>query len=140
MIVRYKSYMYPLIDLWYKKRGIKAPARESLSDMGFIADDRVAGWLYLTNSNIAFIEGIIADPDSVPSLRRASLEKVCATMVDTAISLGYTQILGITTSPTIEKLGVKLGFVPTDYKVLILKEKSLEDELEALEDTETELH
>lgn len=112
---------FPLIVSWYKKHKQRVPDPRALSNTGFIADERVAGWIFLTNSNIALIEGIISDPDSIPSLRRESLNKLIGFMIDFCIASGYTQIIGITKHPRIEFIGKKYGFktLPS-HKVLYL--------------------
>lgn len=106
---------------WYEKHKMTAPNKHLLSDLGYMVDGRVAGWLYVTNSGIAMIENIISDPDSVPSLRRESLDKLVGFMVDVALSLGYTTIVGLTKHPQIFKLGNKFGFQEMkEYKLMVL--------------------
>lgn len=129
-ITRYKSSHYKAIASWYKARNLQAPPRESLSDMGYIVDERVAGWLYLTNSNIALIEGVISNPFTVPSLRKQSLRKLAGLLVDSALTLGYTTINISTNHPTIEKLAKDMGFKEYNLKTFILNEE-LEDNDEA---------
>jgi hypothetical protein len=126
-IVKVNKYHMPQIDEWYAARGRKPPKSSTLSPLGFMADNRVAGWLYLTDSNVALIEGIIADPNTVPSLRRTSLRKLCGFLVDTALMLGYTNIIGMTEHPAIEEICKELGFNPTKLNVWVLSEKD-EDE------------
>lgn len=122
-IIRIKPTHYPLIASWYENRDSVMPAIGDLSDCGYIADGRVAGWLYFTNSNIAMIEGIISDPDTVPSLRRESVFKLVGFLSDTALALGYTTIIGITKHPGMEDVCERLGYKECDYKVLILSEE-----------------
>lgn len=94
---------------------------DCISDLGYIVDGRVAGWLYVTNSNCAMIEGIIADPNTVPSLRQQSLRKLCGFLVDTALMLGYTNIFGISKHPSMAKVSKELGFkMSNDFKVFTL--------------------
>jgi len=89
--------------------------------MGYMADGRVAAWLYLTNSGIAMIENVISDPHSVPSLRRQSLQKLIGFLVDTATALGYTTIIGVTKNKGILDISRKFGFKEMkDYKLVVL--------------------
>jgi hypothetical protein len=126
---RVTSKDFPLIVSWYKARQKHIPDPRALSDTVFIADNRVAAWLFLTNSNMAIIEGVISDPASIPSLRRESLNKLIGFMVDFAVELGYTQIIGITRHPQIEKLGKKYGFKQLQsHKVLYLNASDDKDE------------
>lgn len=118
---RVTSKDFPVIVHWYRQRKLTPPDPRALSDIGFIADGRAAGWLYLTNSNIAMIEGIISDPSSTPSLRGESLDKLIGFMIDFSLQLGYTQILGITKHPNMEKkVKSKFGFKKLPHTVLYL--------------------
>lgn len=119
----YKPRHYPIIAKWYTERGLPAPKMSTLSDTGFILDNRVAGWLYMTNSKLAMIEGIISNPQSIPSLRKTSLLRLCALLVDTALALGYTDIIGISEHPSVLEVGKKLGFKAKAYTLLSLKEE-----------------
>lgn len=134
LLRKYRKEDYKMICSWYEKRGSRAPSESTLSDLGWIADDRVAGWLYITNSNMAMIEGIVSDPDTVPSLRRESLEKLCAFMVDVSMSLGYTHIFGITRHPSIDRICQKLGFKSGDFKIWMLNESDEPEEYELVDE------
>lgn len=117
---RVASKDFPMIVQWYRQRNLTPPDPRALSDVGFIADGRVAGWLYLTNSNIAMIEGIISDPNSSSSLRRESIDKLVGFMIDFALQLGYTQILGVSKHMRIHDVGKKFGFKALPHTVLYL--------------------
>lgn len=117
---RVTSKDFPVIVHWYRKRQLTPPDPRALSDAGFIADGRVAGWLYLTNSNIAFIDGIISDPNTSASLRRESLSKLVGCLIDFAVHLGYTQVIGLTKHPGIQDLGKRYGFKKLPHTVIYL--------------------
>lgn len=120
-----------MIAGWYLDRDMTPPAPESLSDVGYIVEERVAGWLYLTNSNVAMIEGIISDPLSLPSFRRLATKRLCGTLVDMAVALGYTKVLAITSHPAVVELAETMGFEELDKRVFILNEEdSNNDEVE----------
>lgn len=111
----------PLLEKWHKDRGEAVPKRKDLPTTGYIADGRVAGWLYMTDSSLALIEGIISDPNTVPSLRKESLNKLVGFLIDLATSFGYTNILGLSKHPSILQLGQKYGFKEMkDYKFITL--------------------
>lgn len=119
-IVRITPDHYPLLRSWYAARGRTMPNEELLSDMGFIIDGRIAGWLYVTNSSMAMIEGVIADPSTVPSLRRQSLRKLCGFLIDTALMLGFTEVFGISRHPSMAKISKELGFKQAKFSVFTL--------------------
>jgi hypothetical protein len=123
MIRRYKDSDYGMIKKWAKSRGMLAPKAASLSTLGYICDERVAGWIYLTDSNIAFIDGVISNPDTVPSFRRMALKKLCGAMVEKAQQMGYTNIIATTKHPAIQKICEDMGFVTApDFKIYALRE------------------
>lgn len=126
-ITRIKAKDYPYIASWYKERGIRPPAWQDLSETGWIADNRVAGWLLCTNSSVAIIENIISKPNSVPSLRRESLHKLVGFMIDSALLLGYTNIVAASKHPKIDKLAKQFGFKETDLKFYMLNEGEQEE-------------
>lgn len=130
MIRRYNKSDYHLIASWYLKRGLPVPPKSMLPRTGFIVDDRVAGFLYLTDGNIALVDGLISDPDTIPAYRTQSLEKLCGLLIDTAVMYGYTNILAATTSPSVKSIAKKLSFKATDYELFLLKERSLEDDMD----------
>jgi len=117
---RVTSKDFPKIVLWYRKRGLTPPDPRALSDVGFIADGRAAAWLYITNSNMAMIEGVISDPESTPSLRKESLNKLIGFIIDFAVSLGYTQIIGVTKHPNMLELVKRYGFKTLPHTLVYL--------------------
>lgn len=121
MIHKYQKRDYKFIASWYEDRGLVAPERRMLSDLGFIVDNRVAGWLYLTNSNTAYIEWVISKPGTVPSLRRESLTRLIGLLVDTATMLGYDVIFGMSSHPSIGREAKKLGFVSQTHQIWLYK-------------------
>ena len=123
---------FHLIDQWHKKRKAKMPDPSNYSDLGFLVDGRVAGWLYITNSNIAMIEGIISDPDTVPSLRRQSVKKLMAILIETADHLGFKNVIGITEHPKMMETAQLFGFREAKgFKIMCLPLHNDEDEKNA---------
>lgn len=118
---------YELIVGWYEARGLQAPPADFLSGTGYIMDDRVAAWLYKTDSTVAMIEGVISDPKTVPSLRHQSLTKLCAFMVDAATMLGFNHIIGMTKHSSIANICESLGFKRDDMAIYTLSVSDYED-------------
>jgi len=125
---RVTSKDFPMIVRWYRKRGLTPPDPRALSDVGFVADGRAAAWLYLTNSNMAMIEGVISDPESTPSLRKESINKLIGFIIDFALQLGYTQIIGVTKHPSMQELGKKYGFKTLPHTVIYLDSSDFSSE------------
>lgn len=120
---KYTHHDFDMIASWYEQRGLPVPLEASLSDMGWIADDRVVGFLYVTPSNVALIEGIIANPDTVPSLRAESMRKLSGFLIDYALLMGYTNLVAITEHPSIAEACKAFGFTESNHRVFLLNEK-----------------
>jgi hypothetical protein len=121
MIVRYKPKQhYKAIASWFHAHGLEAPVQDRLPEVGFIVDNRVAGWIYRTDSTVAMIDWVISNPFTLPSERRMSLKKLAGVLVDTAVALGYPDVIFTTTHENIKKIGVDMGFRPTNQQVFIL--------------------
>lgn len=117
-----KASDHATISDWYRQYDQILPHPSSLSTTGFICDGRVALWIYLTNSNMAILEGLIADKNSVPSLRRSSINKLVGFAVDFCVAAGYTQIMAITKHPSVDEIGKRYGFKTLkSHKILYLK-------------------
>lgn len=124
MIVRWKPKdHYKAIASWFHARELPAPLPADLPEVGFIVDNRVAGWIYRTDSTVAFIDGIISNPNTLPSQRRQSLQVLAGVLVDYGISLGYRVIIATSSHPSIQELAPKYGLKPTDQKVYILVDR-----------------
>ena len=122
-IRRYKDEDYYLLECWCKDRGAVPPPKQCLSTLGFVSDERAIGFLYITDSNIAFIEYVISDPLTVPSMRRQSVKKLCGNLIDTAFLLGYTHVFALTEHPQIKKLCEEFGFKSKpSYELFVLAE------------------
>jgi hypothetical protein len=124
---RIKPNDYPMIESWYRKRKLTPPPWQDLSETGWIADDRVAGWLLCTNSSVAIIEGLISNPDSLASNRKESMLKLSGFLVDTALLLGYSKVIAVSKHPSVDKVAKQLGFRETDLTFYILNDDE-EDE------------
>lgn len=123
MIVRWRARdHYKAIASWYHARGLEAPSLERIPEVGFVVDDRVAGWIYRTDSTVALIDGVISNPHTLPSARKLSLQKLAGVLVDTALALGYPDVIATSSHPSIQKLCPVLGLRETGQRVYQLTE------------------
>lgn len=127
MIRRIKPKDMAMIASWFKARKLPEPMWHQLSETGYIADERVAGWLLCTNSSVAMIEALISDPHTVPSLRKESMRKLAGFLIDTALLLGYSNIVCASKHPSVDKMAKSLGFKETDLKFYVLNDGEGED-------------
>jgi hypothetical protein len=122
---------YEDVKSWFthlKKRVKGCPTKDMLSLDGYITEyynQKVcAGWLYTTNSNIAMIEFVIANPDVKTDIRKESLKKLLTHLEALAKTKGYEILLIITSnkgySRTLSSYGFERGDVPHYENVKIL--------------------
>lgn len=126
-ITRIKPKDYQTIASWYHAHKLTPPAWQDLSETGWIADNRVAGWLLCTNSSVAIIEHLISNPETVPSLRKESIEKLAGFMIDTALLLGYSNIIAASKHPSVDKVARRFGFKKTDLSFYLLSEQDSDE-------------
>lgn len=129
MIVRWKPKLhYKAIASWYHARDMEAPALHQLPELGFIVDDRVAGFIYRTDSSVALIDGVISNPYTLPAARKLSLEKLAGLLVDTAVQLGYEDIIFTSKNESVKELGERMGFKKTNQQLFILNSPEIIEE------------
>jgi hypothetical protein len=108
---------YKLVSGWYEKRGLTPPPKALLSDMGFVADERAALWLYTTNSGMMMLEGLISNPDTVPSLRRASVKQLVCYLTDVAYARGAVAVFGVGRNKAVSRMLNKLGWKASEQVI-----------------------
>lgn len=129
MIVRWKAKEhYRVIASWYHARELEAPLAEMLPEVGYVVDKKVAGWVTLTDSNMAVIDTFISNPHTTPSSRAHAIEKLTGVLIDSAMALGYTKIICLTNVPTLKKEAFKYGLKETDQVVFMVDESQATDD------------
>lgn len=121
MIKKIRRTELAQVSQWFKARGEAPPSFQRIHGaMGYMADNRVACWLVPTATSVAIIDGLISNPETVPSLRRESMVKLTGFLVDTALALGYTDIVCASRHPSVHKVAKQLGFEKTDLTFFVL--------------------
>lgn len=59
----FKTEDYSQLTRWFKLRDVPVPPLEILSNHGYIVDNVAVGFLYLTNSSVAIIDGYCTNPE-----------------------------------------------------------------------------
>jgi hypothetical protein len=74
----------------------------------------VVGFLYLTNSKVAWLEWIVSDPEYRDKDRKEALELLINTLENVAINQGYKIILSIGRNKSLIETHKKLGYTVDD--------------------------
>jgi hypothetical protein len=95
---------------WYKAHAKPSPYITSLSTNGFIVENICMGFLYSTDSDIAFIEGYISNPDCNRKDRKEALDILSNRLLDEAKALGFKKVLSFSNRPSVKSRMKKYGY------------------------------
>lgn len=117
-INRNKDYGY--ISRWWSERDLPPIPLGLLPLNGFIVPGVCAGFLYLTDSDLAIIEGFVSNPKTTQMERDPALNAVTAALCERAKALGYTAISAFTQTEKITSRATKHGFAvsPGHYRLV----------------------
>lgn len=114
MIRTYEKKDYETLCKWWDAWKWPSIPEKFLSDIGIISNDTAAGFLYTTNSAIAWIEWLVSDP-LVPATRRSdAVDEVIMMLTEIAVARDFKAIFTSTNKDSLEQRLVKHGFVVTD--------------------------
>ncbi len=117
---RFEQKDYDTVESWFSTRGIFPAQYHALPEIGFIVENIACGFLYKTDSSVALIENLIANPEESRENRDEALDIVVSSILDEAKKLGYRSITGITRLEPVLKRAFKHGFnnMPHLYAVV----------------------
>lgn len=104
LVRRFEHSDYEEYQKWFNsiKNSAGCPSYEMLSTIGYIVEQDnlkiCAGFLYLTNSNIAMIEFVIANKKAPTQIRKKALKKLLHSLEQEAILNKYDIILVLTSN------------------------------------------
>jgi len=114
MITLFTKDDYPKLIEWWKMHNWTPPAYDMLPKIGFIIDGYCAGFLYQTDSKVALLEFIIANPNSDKEKRSGCLDELINVLLSTAQEMGYTRVFSSIQHPKLIERYNKHGFLQTD--------------------------
>jgi hypothetical protein len=111
---------YPMLTEWWKGWNWPPVPLECLPKLGLIVGDCAAGFLYESDSNIAWLEWIISDPTAEKIMRSRAVDAVIGALWVQARARGFKKLFTSTNSPSLEKRLESRGFQVTDRNVTFL--------------------
>lgn len=107
---------YPMLIEWWNSHGFEIPPIGTLPATGYIANDAAAGFLYLTNSQLACMGWCVVNPKADRQLRSSSLDEVVQKIEFSALFSGATSMWSFTNVfPFAERLR-RLGWAEGDKR------------------------
>ncbi len=113
MIIRaYTADDYATLACWWEAHGWPAIEPKMLPTTGVIADEKAAGFLYQTDSKVAWMEWIVADPAA--SDRGPAIDAVISSLSEIAADMGFELILTSVKHPGLIQRYINNGFTKGD--------------------------
>lgn len=105
---------YDMVVSWWNARGFPPVSIEALPTNGFVAVDAegpiCAGWLYMTDSCLTWLEWIVANPQAKPIRLAKGLSRMLNHIKLTADTLGYTRVFTSMEHRGLIKFMRRMGF------------------------------
>lgn len=108
---------YEMLAKWWLHHGWGDVPAIILPKEGFIVNEICAGFIYQTDSKIAWIEYIVSDPASEKEYRAQSLDILIDNLIKRAKELGFLVAFATLEHPALIERYKKHGFVIGDSKV-----------------------
>ena len=105
---------YLEISSWWTQRNMMVIDRALLPETGFVVhkeDQKVCcGWMYQTDSSIAWLGWLTTNPEFDTMGRQRALEKLILHFIDAAKSEGYAALFAETNNDSLKKRYENTGF------------------------------
>lgn len=98
------------IGSWYNKRGLIPAIGRYLPKIGMIEPGVAAGFLYQTDSTIAWLESFVTNPEASSSERNVALDRITSALIHEAKKLGFTILMVYSRVPSITDRAREFGF------------------------------
>jgi hypothetical protein len=112
---------YKAFKAWHEARNLVAPPKHALPKSGFIVDNVAMGFMYSTDSSIAYIEGFVANKEAPAEQRALAIDLICKAIMTHAKNMGFKVILGVSNIESICTISQTNGFQVHEkpYKLLV---------------------
>ena len=108
------------ISEWVEHRGGVPINPDYYPEYGLIAEDIACGFMFATNSKVAFLDGFISNPAASITEVNHAINRLVVQLEEDAKESGFDRIIVMTRVPSINKRAKKLGYVEKrgDWSVL----------------------
>ena len=101
------------VDSWYLARGLLAPPRGNLPEIGLIVRGVAACFIWRTDSQIALVDNCISNPAASADARGAAMDELGAAVVEQVRALGVGHLVCVVSDAgllgRLEMLGFRAG-------------------------------
>lgn len=114
MVRLFKESDYETVVSWWQSRSWPVLPREFLPATGYVVEGICAGFLYQTDSKIAWLEFIISNPATSPDDRAKALDSLIQHAVEDAKLKGFKIVFTSTNHDKLIKRYEDNGFIVGD--------------------------
>lgn len=100
------------LNHWYKGHGGTGIDAGCLPKIGIIVEDIAAGFLYRTDSDIAFLDNFVSNPNAKPREVYRAINFILEHLTQAAVEMGYKRMFGFTKKDSMHRRAVDAGFKP----------------------------
>lgn len=109
-IRRYEDSDYELMSSWYIKRDLEPIPKASIPNIGYVAENKAAAFLCVTDSSFCFIEFLIASPETTKEERKKYTHELNLRLFKDAKSLGFNKIINYMENKSVINNLKEIGF------------------------------
>lgn len=105
-----KNSDYEMMTSWYTKRDLPPIPKESIPVIGYIAEEKAAAFLCVTDSSFCFIEFLIASPETTKEERKQYVHELNLKLFKDAKALGFNKIINYMENTSVINSLKEIGF------------------------------
>jgi hypothetical protein len=108
---------YPTLKSWWEGQSWPAIPVSMLPAYGIMVEESVAGFLYKTDSSLAWIEWIVANPNTEKEFRRDCVKKLVSELLALAHNLNFEAVFSSSNKNSLIAAYEESGALKTDNNV-----------------------
>ena len=110
------------LNKWHQGHGLGSIRAGALPQVGLVVPGVAAGFLYSTDSDLAFLDGYTTNPRATLRARSKAIDVITNGLVQFAHDVGFRQVLAYCKPSTARRAFKRHGFAILDSHVLAVKE------------------
>ena len=122
MVRAYTADDYKFVVEWMESRALDPLPKDVIPEIGGIVDGIAVGFIYKTDSKMAYMEHYISNPFAERHSRKQAMQMVTAYLIKQARDAGFTYLYANSDKTTICTLAKENGFKYIGNQLAFLRE------------------
>ena len=107
---QYEEHDLLVINDWFRVRGHREMDADEVPRIGLVEPGVAAGFLYMTDSNLAFLENFVSNPDAPAREVSRAMDQIIEGLVEVAVDAGITKCFVFSKKRSTIKKAENAGF------------------------------